>query len=193
MHCPASLTAHLRSQLLICILALCSLIHAAIAEELISGKFELIDHQGKAVTEHSYDGKLRLVFFGFTQCPDVCPTTLFEVSRVMQRLGGDAVKVQPLFISIDRNNDTQEQIASYVGAFHPSMIGLTGSELQLQATARAFNVTYGVQPSTESVTGIDNIYHSAYLFLMDEQGGFLDVFGYGAKAEVILSKIREYL
>jgi len=190
---PVSSTANLSSQLLICVFALCWLIHDANAEDVISGKFELIDHQGKAVTEHSYDGKLRLVFFGFTQCPDVCPTTLFEVSRVMQRLGGDAVKVQPLFISIDRNNDTQEQIESYVGAFHPSMIGLTGSELQLQAAARAFNVTYGVQPSTESITGIDSIYHSAYLFLMDERGGFLDVFGYGAKAEVIVTNISEYL
>lgn len=161
------------------------------AEEVISGEFELIDHHGLSVTEQSFAGKLRLVFFGYTQCPDVCPTTLFEVSRVMQLLGDDAAQVQPLFISVDRNNDTQERIASYVGAFHPALVGLTGSEQQLQAAARAFNVTYGVEPG--GLSGADSVFHSAYLFLMDRQGRFLDVFGYGTKAAVIEAKLRDYL
>jgi protein SCO1/2 len=143
------------------------------------------------VSEKTYAGKLRLVFFGYTQCPDVCPTTLYEVSRVMRRLGNDAAQVQPLFISIDRGNDTAQRIASYVGAFHPALIGLTGSEQQLQAAARAFNVTYGVEPGGPGAAG--SLFHSAYLFLMDRDGRFLDVFGYGSKAADIESRLRNYL
>lgn len=165
----------------------------SLAEDVVKGNFELIDHHGQSVTEHSFDGKLRLVFFGFTRCPDVCPTTLFEVSRVMRRLGDDAAKVQPIFISIDRENDTPERLASYVAAFHPSMIGLTGSRQQLDAVANSFNVTYGVERSSDGASAPDSIFHSSYLFLMDRQGGFLDVFGYGSKAEIIEAGLREYL
>ena len=83
----------MRSRLLVVALVLFSPGHA---EELISGKFDLVDHQGRSVTERSYDGKLRLVFFGYTQCPDLCPTTLLEVARVMRRLGEDASDVTPI-------------------------------------------------------------------------------------------------
>jgi protein SCO1 len=162
------------------------------AEEVVTGNFDLIDHYGQSVTEHSFDGKLRLVYFGFTRCPNVCPTTLFEVARAMRRLGDDASNVQPIFISVDRENDTPEILASYVAAFHPAMIGLTGSTQQLDAVAKSFNVTYGVEPASDSDSGHDRVYHSAYLFLMDRQGGFIDVFGHGAKAEVIETRLREY-
>jgi protein SCO1/2 len=160
---------------------------------LISGEFELIDHHGNQVTERSFDGSLRLVFFGFTQCPDVCPTTMLEIRNAMRELGDDASQVQPLFISIDRINDNVEVLATYVGAFGPTFVGLTGSEQQIDAAAAAFNVTYGVQPGSQSATGNDTIFHSAYLFLMDRQGDFLDVFGYGTKSATIASRIREYL
>ena len=158
------------------------------AEDVISGKFDLLDHNGRAVTEQSYDGKLRLVFFGFTACPDVCPTTLFEVGSALQQLGELAREVQPLFISVDRDNDTQEKLAAYVGAFHPSIIGLTGSEEQLAAAAKSFNVTYGVQAAAGGDG--EEVFHSAYLFLMDRQGRFVDVFGYGTKAGVISQTIQ---
>ena len=174
-------------------LALYCFCHVALAEDIVSGEFELLDHEGQSVTEHSYDGKLRLLFFGFTQCPDVCPTTLFVVGRVMTLLGDDASQVQPIFISVDRKNDTPERLASYVSAFHPSLVGLTGTEQQLDAAARAFNVTYGIEKARPGDSGRDSIYHSAYLFLMDRQGRFIDLFGYGSKAEVIAARLREYL
>lgn len=169
-------------------IALLCLVASATAytEEVVKGTFELIDHQGQVVTEHSFDGKLRLVFFGFTRCPDVCPTTLFEIARVMRNLGDDAVNVQPIFISVDVENDTPEILARYVAAFHPAMVGLTGSRQQLDAVAASFNVTYGVEPATDSV------YHSSYLFLMDRQGRFLDLFGYGVRAATIEAHLREY-
>lgn len=163
------------------------------ADDVISGNFELLDHNGNQVTEHSFDGRLRLVFFGFTQCPDVCPTTMIEIRNALHQLGDDASQIQPLFISIDREHDTIETIAAYVHAFGPEFVGLTGSEKQIDAAAAAFNVTYGIQPGDQSVTGTDTIFHSAYLFLMDRQGIFLDLFGYGTKADVIAGRIREHL
>jgi len=182
----ATVAAHCR--LAVCALVLCS---PGYAEDVVKGDFELIDHHGRTVTERSYDGKLRLVFFGFTSCPDICPTTLFEVSRVMRQLGDDATNVQPIFISVDRENDTPEILASYVTAFHPALIGLSGSKQQLDAVTSSFNVTYGVEPA-DSASGIDSVFHSSYLFLMDRDGRFLDVFGYGAKAAAIESSIRKY-
>ena len=166
---------------------------ASFAEDIVTGNFEMVDHHGETVTEHNYDGKLRLVFFGFTQCPDVCPTTLVEVAQAMRRLGDDADEVQPIFISVDLENDTTDQLARYVAAFHPSLVGLTGSREQLDATAAAFNVTYGVELSVDGGSAPDKVFHSAYLFLMDRQGGFLDVFGYGTKADVIAATLRDYL
>ena len=186
---PVSRPVLMRFCLALCILVLCS---PGYAEEVVKGNFDLIDHHGQSVTEHSFDGRLRLVYFGFTRCPDVCPTTLFEVARVMRSLGDDAAKVQPIFISVDRENDTPEILAGYVAAFHPAMIGLTGSEQQLDAVAESFNVTYGVERASDSGSGLDSVYHSAYLFLMDRQGAFIDIFGHGAKAEVIEARLREY-
>ena len=171
----------------------CPLAALADSSDLISGKFNLIDHEGRAATEQSYDGKIRLVFFGFTECPDVCPTTLLQIRRVMEQLEADAEKVQPLFISVDRKNDTLERLAAYVKTFHPSIVGLTGSDEQIIAAARSFNVTYGIQPGSESANGRDTVFHSAYVFLMNHDGQFLDVFGYGAKAETIVARLRGVL
>jgi len=179
----------MRPKLFLCFLVLCSLSQA---EDIVSGNFELIDHRGQPVTEHSFDGKLRLVFFGYTRCPDVCPTTLFEVARVLRSLGDEALQVQPIFISVDRENDTPEHLAKYVAAFHPSLVGLTGSEKQLDAVAESFKVTYGVERAGDGNSGPGTVFHSAYLFLMDRQGAFLDVFGYGVKADVIEARLREY-
>jgi len=178
-----------RAQFVLCALLMCSLGHA---EDVVAGNFELIDHQGQSVTEHSFDGKLRLVFFGYTSCPDVCPTTLFEVARVMRQLGDEARQVQPIFISVDPEKDTPERLASYVAAFHPSLVGLTGTKQQLDAVAASFNVTYGIEQASGSDSGPGTVFHSSYLFLMDRQGVFLDVFGYGSKAEVIEARLREY-
>lgn len=179
----------MRFQIVLFVFMVCS---QGQAEEVIKGNFELVDHRGQSVTEHSFDGQLRLVFFGYTQCPDVCPTTLFEVARVMRNLGDEARQVQPIFISVDRINDTPEQLAKYVAAFHPSLVGLTGSKKQLDAVAESFKVTYGIEQASEGPSGTGTVFHSSYLFLMDRQGAFLDVFGYGSKAELIEARLREY-
>lgn len=158
------------------------------AAEPAFGRFELTNHEGKAVSEASFNGKYRLVFFGFTRCPVVCPTTMFEVTRIMKMLGDRADRVQPLFITIDPDNDTVAVVASYVRHFHPSAVGLTGNKQQIADAAKSFNVTYGGTEGSST-----EIYHSSYLYLMNEDGSFLDVFGYGDKAETIVETLDKYL
>jgi cytochrome oxidase Cu insertion factor (SCO1/SenC/PrrC family) len=165
---------------------LCS--SATLATEPVSGRFALTNHHGEAVTEDSFDGKYRLVFFGFTRCPVICPTTMFEVTRVMNSLGDRADRVQALFITIDPANDTVEAVASYVEHFHSSVVGLTGGEQQIADAAKSFNVTFGGTDGDST-----EIYHSSYLYLMDKDGSFLDVFGYGDKAESIVEVLDTYL
>lgn len=161
-------------------------------ENFISGEFELLDHTGKNVSKESYAGKFRLVFFGYTNCPDICPTTMSHVAKVMKLLGNKGRQVQPLFITIDHRNDTVDRIAVYVAAFHPSITGLTGTEEQIRNTAASFNVNYGL--GTDTYPGSANeFYHSSFLYLMDKEGEFIDLFGYGTKAEIIASKLNYYL
>ncbi len=161
------------------------------ASETVSGRFELTNHHNATVTEASYNGKYRLVFFGFTRCPVVCPTTMIEVTRVMNELGERAKRVQPIFITIDPENDTVDALASYVRHFHPSVVGLTGDNQQIADAAKSFNVTFG--GTDGSGDDSSEIYHSSYLYLMNEDGSFLDVFGYGAKAETIIETLDNYL
>lgn len=162
------------------------------AAEPVSGHFDLIDHHGEVVSDASYNGKVRLVFFGFTRCPVICPTTMIEVTRVMNALGDRADRVQPLFITIDPANDNVEMVASYVEHFHPSVVGLTGSHQQIADAAKSFNVTFGGTDASSGDNSAD-IYHSSYLYLMKEDGSFLDVFGYGDKAESIVETLDKYL
>lgn len=177
--------------LLFCALLLCRSVALA-AGEVVSGEFEMIDHTGRPVDQSSYDNKLRLMFFGFTRCPIICPTTMLEVSRAMHMLGERASEVQPLFVSIDPEHDSVEVVAEYVRAFHPSVIGLTGSAEQVRNAAEAFNVTYG-KTAIGDARELTEMFHSSYLYLMDRQGKFVDVFGYGTKPDVILAKLEEYL
>lgn len=180
------------SQALLMVSLLCLLSANSWAGEVISGDFELLDHTGKRVTKSSYNNKLRLVFFGFTRCPIICPTTMSEVSRVMQMLESRSDQVQPLFISIDPENDTPDRVADYVSVFHASVIGLTGTPGQVKRAARAFNVSYGQVPA-DNIDGAEEIFHSSYLYLMDRKGEFLDVIGYGTRPEIILEKLEQYL
>jgi len=164
---------------------------AAALTNPLSGEFRLIDQTGAAVTERSYDGKLRIVFFGFTRCPHVCPTSLYEIGRALRILGPRAADVQPIFISIDPDHDTPPVLAAYVAAFHPSLVGLTGTPEQVSAAAAAFNVAYGSQPGPSTDGGA--LYHANYLYLMDRNGRFVDVLGYGSKAEAIARRLGDYL
>ncbi|WP_158514231.1 SCO family protein [Labrenzia sp. CP4] len=113
-----------------------------VGEAAIRSDFSLIDHNGNRVTEADFLGRWQLVFFGFTYCPDVCPTTLAYLGNVLDRLGGEVEHVAPIFITVDPSRDTPQVMAEYVQAFHPKLVGLTGSEAEVAAAAQSFRVYY---------------------------------------------------
>ncbi|WP_334067889.1 SCO family protein [Nereida ignava] len=153
-------------------------------------EFELTDHQGMVRTEHDFAGKWMLVFFGFTNCPDVCPTTLSEVAAVMEGLDADAVKVQPIFISIDPERDMPSVLAEYVPLFGAGIIGLTGTPDQIEKTSKTFPIFY---ERIEEATAPDGytMGHTSHLFLFDPEAGFAESWPYGTPAEEILADLKE--
>ena len=147
-------------------------------EAAIRSEFSLIDHNGNRVTEADFLGRWQLVFFGFTYCPDVCPTTLAYMANVLDRFGGEVERVAPIFITVDPSRDTPEVMAEYVQAFHPKLVGLTGSEAEVAAAAQSFRVYY---ERMEEETAPDGylMAHSGHIYLMTPEGRFEDVFREG--------------
>jgi protein SCO1/2 len=157
----------------------------------IGGSFALTNQRGENVTDQDFKGKLMLVFFGFTNCPDVCPTDLMIISKVMQALGDDGEKVAPIFITVDSQTDTVERMADYLVSFHPSIQGLTGTEEQLKQAQEAYKI-YAKKIEMESMMG--NMFnHSAYTYLMNREGKYLTHFAHDSKPEKILEEIKKYL
>ena len=152
--------------------------------------FELTDHRGMVRTEDDFAGRWMLVFFGFANCPDVCPTTLAEVAAVMDGLGEDAEKVQPIFISIDPERDTPVALADFVPRFSESLVGLTGTPAQIAATAESFPIYYERIEEGDS-PGSYTMGHTSHLFLFDPQAGFAYSWPFGTPAEEILAALRE--
>lgn len=157
----------------------------------IGGPFHLTDHTGRAVTEASFRGRLMLIFFGFTHCPDICPTELQVIAEVLDRLGPQADRLVPLFITVDPDRDTPEALARYVELFDPRIVGLTGTAEQIAAVARAFRVYYAkVHPPDATTYTMD---HSAFLYLMDAEGRLVALFRPGTGAAEIAAAIAAHL
>ncbi|HXT78764.1 MAG TPA: SCO family protein [Acetobacteraceae bacterium] len=138
----------------------------------LGGPFQLEDGNGKTVTDRDFRGKYTLVYFGYTFCPDVCPTTLNAVADAMDRLGSKAAKVQPLFITVDPKRDTPAVVKEYAAAFGPKIEGLTGTPEQIAAVAKEYRVYYqehrtGPGPNDYSMD------HSSILYLMGPDGRFV--------------------
>jgi len=158
---------------------------------LIGGPFSLTDHTGKPVTQDDFKGKLMLVFFGYTYCPDICPAELQVMSAALDALGADAEKVTPVFITVDPARDTVEQMASYVASFHPRLVGLTGSEEAVKEAAKAYRVYYAKAGDANSPDYL--VDHSAIVYLMGRDGNYLTHFSYGTSAEKMAAGIRKHL
>jgi cytochrome oxidase Cu insertion factor (SCO1/SenC/PrrC family) len=160
-------------------------------EEPVGGPFELIDHTGARRTDADYHGKLALIYFGYTYCPDVCPTDLQAMTSALDLLGHAAPIVQPLFITIDPERDTPEHLASYVALFHPRLVGLTGEANAIRRAARAYKVHYAkvVLPDSSDYA----IDHSAFIYLVDAQGQYLGFFPPGTSPERIAAIIQPHL
>lgn len=159
----------------------------------IRSEFSLTDHTGQDVTQEDYSDRWQMVFFGFTNCPDVCPTTLAYMASVMDLLGENADRVAPIFITVDPVRDTVPVMAEYVSVFHPRLIGLTGTKEQVDEAATNFRTWY---ERTEDDSAPDGYFvaHGGYIYLMRPNGEFEAVYLEGSQlpeklAEEILSRI----
>jgi protein SCO1/2 len=158
----------------------------------IGGPFTLTASDGTTVTDQSYRGKWLLVFFGYTSCPDTCPTTLFAIAAALEGLGPDAAKVQAIFITVDPQRDTPEVLEAYTRAFDRRIIGLTGSRDQIAAAAQEYGAYYARRP-TGSVGGDDVIAHSSNIYLMSPLGKFVRGVDAGTSADHLAEMLREVM
>ncbi len=159
---------------------------------LIGGDFILNDYNNQEFNSNKLKGKLSLVYFGFTYCPDVCPTTMQKLSVVLEVLDKYHIDINPVFITIDPNRDSAALLKEYLNHFHPKIIGLTGSENQIKHVADLFKVYY-----TKAKSSVDNaddymIDHSSFSYLMDKNGNYLKHFYLTSSAEEIVEFIRIY-
>jgi protein SCO1 len=162
----------------------------AIQAAAIGGPFHLIDQNGQPFSDEDLKGKTFLVFFGFTHCPDVCPTTLFEISEIMRNLGPEADRTAALFISVDPERDTAEAMKDYLSSFDPHVRGLTGNAADLAAVAKAYRVYY----KKVLLDGGDyTMDHTAIVYLMDKEGRFVSPFNMKRSAEVAAADLRKHL
>lgn len=156
----------------------------------VGGPFQLTDQNGRTVTEKDFAAKPFLVFFGYTHCPDVCPTTLFDVSEVLRALGPDAEKAAALFITVDPERDTPATMKDYLSSFDPNLRGLTGDQAAIDAVSKAYRV-YSKKVPLEA--GGYNMDHTALVYLMDKQGRFVAPFNLKRRPEESAADLRKYL
>ncbi len=156
----------------------------------IGGPFTLTDQRGRAVTERDFRGRPMAVFFGFTHCPDICPTTLGEFAAYMEALGADAERMHWVFITVDPARDTSEHLARYMELFDPRVVALTGTEAQVADAARQFRVIYRRVPLDGGGYTMD---HSASTFLLDAQGRFAGTIDFKEPDEIAIEKLRMLL
>ena len=160
--------------------------------QTIGGPFTLTDQDGRTVTSDSLKGKPTLIYFGFTFCPDVCPTSLLLMENAIEKLGPEAAKkVNLVFITIDPERDTAELMKGYVTNFGPTFIGLTGTPQQIAEVARAYRVYYQKVPGKDG--GPYLMDHSSILYLLDRNGRFVTHFTHDAKAEAIAAAVGKLL
>jgi protein SCO1/2 len=156
----------------------------------IGGPFHLVDQNGKPFGDQDMKGKPYLVFFGFTHCPDICPTTLFEMSQLMRKLGPDADRVGVLFITVDPGRDTPALIKDYLASFDPHLRGLTGDQAAIDQAVKDYRVYVKKVPLQGSDYTMD---HTAIVYLMDKDGQFIAPFDLQRSADAEATELRRYM
>jgi protein SCO1/2 len=160
------------------------------ATSAIGGPFKLIDQNGNTITDGDFKGRPFLVFFGYTHCPDVCPTTLFDVSEVMRVLGKDADRTGALFVTVDPERDTPAVMKDYLSSFDPHLRGATGDRVAIDAVEKAYRVYAKKVPMENSDYTMD---HTALVYLMDKQGRFVTPFSLKRRPEEAAADLRRHL
>ncbi len=158
----------------------------------VGGPFTLTDHTGKRVTDQDFRGRFMLVFFGFTFCPDVCPTALQVSAAALDKLGAKAARVTPVVVSVDPERDTPEQLARYVSSFHPRLVGMTGSADEIAAVARAYRVYFRKAKDERSAAGY-TVDHSSIVYLMGPDGKFITHFTHTTSVDALAAGIARRL
>ena len=156
----------------------------------LGGPFSLTDQNGIARTEKDYRGKYTLVFFGYTYCPDVCPTELQSISLALDKLGAVADAVQPLFVTVDPERDTPARLAEFVSSFHPKLVGLTGPLADIRKTAIAYRVFFAKHQVPATNYPVD---HTGFIYVVGKDGRFLGYLPPGASPDDIADAIRSLL
>ncbi len=165
-------------------------LRSATAPAAIGGPFQLTDQAGQTVTEKSLQGRPTLIFFGFTHCPDVCPTSLFEISEVLKAMGGDADRVNAYFVSVDPERDTNAAMKDYLSSFDPHLKGLTGDPEAIAKTLSGFRVYARKVPLKDGDYTMD---HTALIYLMDRDGRFVSPFNLKRTPEEAAADLKRYL
>ena len=160
------------------------------APAAIGGPFQLVDHNGKTVTEQSLKGKPTLIFFGFTHCPDVCPTALFEMSELLRAMGKDGDRVNAYFVSVDPERDSVAKMKDYLSSFDPRLKGLTGDPAAVEKVVTGYRVYAKKVPLKDGDYTMD---HTALIYLMDREGRFVRPFDIKRKPEDAATDLKRYL
>ena len=159
----------------------------------VGGPFRLIDHNGKTVTDADFRGRYMLIYFGYSFCPDVCPTTLAVMAQALEKLGGKAQRIVPILITIDPERDTPQVLNDYVKAFGPSFVGLTGSEAAIKDVEKKYRV-YAVKKPLDSSKGGEGNYgvdHSSVLYLMGPDGKLVNFYDEAVSPDDLAKDLRQ--
>ncbi|MBI1774438.1 MAG: SCO family protein [Proteobacteria bacterium] len=166
---------------------------AADAAGEIGGPFTLLDHNGRTVSDAQFRGRLMLIYFGYTNCPDICPLDAQNIAAAMDLLGSRAAGVQPLFITIDPERDTPERLADWLGPLHPRFLGLTGTPEQIAMVTKAYKVEFERMAPTAAGSYEFTFGHPGLLYLVDTDGHFLAMLPSGTEPEAIVAEVERYL
>ena len=161
-----------------------------IAPREIQSRYLLVGPDRGAVSDQDFHGRFQLIAFGYTYCPDICPTTLVEMAEVLRQLADQASEVQGIFISVDQERDTPAVLKTYTTFFDPRILGLSGSPALVQRAARNFKVRYAKVADSQPGSQFYAVDHSAGLYLLDRQGSFIKKFGYGTPPQEIVETLR---
>ena len=161
----------------------------------IGGPFSLIDHRRRTTTDRDFRGGFMLIYFGYTFCPDICPTELLIMGQAIDRLGPAGERVQPIFITIDPGRDTAGSLRKYVGNFHPRLIGLGGTAGQVAAAAKAYGVFYSKASAAAGTDGPGEYLmdHSSFVYLVGPKGRVRTMFSRGTDPDKMAGRIRLHL